>query len=90
MDQPRLRRTQRRSETMKVVKLIAELRKLDPELEVMFQGDQEGNYFESIRGVDEDCFWDAENQTVLTESEVEELREEGEEREFPKVAVIYP
>ena len=80
--------------TMKVVDLIKELVKLDPEMLVMKQKDDEGNGYSLVRGADDDCY-----TADPTSYEVEVLRKEdiadfveeygGEESDYQQVCVIF-
>lgn len=46
---------------MKVKELVAELQKIDQELEVILQKDSEGNGYSPLAGMDDSCFYVAEN-----------------------------
>lgn len=66
---------------MKVKDLIAELQKLNPELDVILQRDSEGNGYESCRGAEE---------TMLNEDGEALHPDDYEEYGVSKGVVIYP
>ena len=66
---------------MKVKELIEELQKLDPELDVILQKDEEGNGFNLCGGVEE---------TMLNDNDEALHSDDYEEYGVRKGVVIYP
>lgn len=65
-------------------------------MELVLQGDSEGNYYQDMRGVDNNCIWDEDCETVLTttwsagdccmeEEDWETLKEEKD-----RILVLFP
>lgn len=52
---------------MKVKELIEQLKKLDPELEVVKQKDDEGNGFHLLHTVDTDAYYETSNKSYYLE-----------------------
>jgi len=79
---------------MKVRELIEQLQKLDPELQVIKQKDDEGNGFSQIYGLDGDAYSpnpDAYDAEVYASDDVDEMVEEYEEDRdsYKRVVVLY-
>lgn len=79
---------------MKVRELIAELKLLDPELEVYKQRDDEGNGYSLVRGADDNCYsnnLDSYDIEMYDKDDRDEYLEEwgGEDEEFKQVVVIW-
>jgi len=83
---------------MTVAELIKELKRLDPEMEIVLQGDSEGNFFNRLAGVDCDGIivkfdetefdvYDAK-WTALDADMTEE--EWADYLTLPRCAVLYP
>jgi len=83
---------------MKVKDLIRELQLMDPEMEVIMQGDAEGNNYSPLEGVDENCVYIAETtwhgdvySTTWTPDEADMDPEDWAEiLAKPRCVVLYP
>jgi hypothetical protein len=83
---------------MKVKDLIRELKLLDPEMEVIMQGDAEGNNYSPLAGTDENCIYIAETtwhgdvyDTTWTADEAGVHEDEWAEiLKKPRCLVLYP
>lgn len=83
---------------MKVKDLIRELQLMDPELEVIMQGDAEGNNYSPLEGTDENCVYIADTtwtgdvySTTWTPDEADMGEEAWAEiLAKPRCVVLYP
>lgn len=83
---------------MKIKELIERLQALDPEMQVIMQGDAEGNSYSPLEGVDENCVYIADTtwsgivyNTTWTPDDADMSQEEwAETLAKPKCLVLYP
>ena len=79
---------------MKVKELIAELSKIDPNLEVIMQKDSEGNGYGPLSGADSNCIYDGEDvwntDWTADEADMDEKDWELFKKENERCCVLYP
>lgn len=82
---------------MKVKDLIAELQKLDGEMQCIMQKDSEGNGYGPLEGVDAECIYVADrcqgevfNTSYSAEDADMEPEDWAEVLQLPRCVVLYP